>query len=495
MIDTNALGPSARGSGRRSNFSISGKEMSTCGLPVARRASIRSGRRCRVWGPNTRSTYGARSTIAWPSCDATQPPTPISTSGLACLNSFQRPSCENTFSCAFSRIEQVFTRITSACDTSCVRTMPRSAASTSSILRESYSFIWQPWVWMKSFFEPDLGAGVSAIGKAERAEIRIVAVSHAAFDAVERSASRNGRRICRRDVRRRALWRSKTWHRAPVGAHSAPMNAMLRPGARSGRRAGAPSKKPFRLARAAAACALLMAAAWAGPAAASVLYRCVGSHGEIAYVSHTVGYRECTKLGAWPAPRAHAIKASLQTTRPGNQPSGTVLPGKPPHEVKANPSVLKVTPLGEDNAIQVQKLVRKQAWQPLPVAILDALGGRVLPQWLGVEPPAVPATEPVPANSVPEPGPASTAPVPLKLDAEAPKPPKRGAVYRVVQKNGSVLYTNVASLAKGHDAKMLFTYIVECYACNVHSKIDWNTVPLHLAVFGEIGRASCRERV
>ena len=235
-----------------------------------------------------------------------------------------------------------------------------------------------------------------------------------------------------------------------------------------------------------------MATAWAGPAAASVLYRCVGSHGEIAYVSHTVGYRDCTKLGAWASPRAHAIKASLQTTRPGNQPSGTVLPGKPPHEVKANPSVLKVTPLGEDNAIRVQKLVRKQAWQPLPVAILDALGGRVLPQLLGVEPPAVPATEPVPANSVLEPGPASTAPIPLKLDAEAPKPPKRGAVYRVVQKNGSVLYTNVASLAKGHDAKMLFTYIVECYACNVHSKIDWNTVPLQLAAYGDDIRSAAK---
>ena len=34
MIETNALGPSARGSGRRSNFSISGKLMSTCGRPV-----------------------------------------------------------------------------------------------------------------------------------------------------------------------------------------------------------------------------------------------------------------------------------------------------------------------------------------------------------------------------------------------------------------------------------------------------------------------------
>jgi soluble lytic murein transglycosylase-like protein len=271
------------------------------------------------------------------------------------------------------------------------------------------------------------------------------------------------------------------------------MNAMLRAGVRSGRQAGAPSKKSFRLFGVAMACALLMASAWAGPAAASVLYRCVGGHGEIAYVSHTVGYRDCTKLGAWPAPRAHAIKASLQTTRPRNQPSGTVLPGKPPHQVEANPSVLKVMPLGDDNTIRVQKLVRKHAWQPLPVAILDKLGGHVLPQLLGVEPtPPVPPAEPPPASSVPGPGPAATAPIPLKLVADAPQPPKRGAVYRVVQKNGSVLYTNVASLAKGGDAKMLFTYIVECYACNVHSKIDWNTVPLQLAAYGDDIRSAAR---
>jgi len=270
------------------------------------------------------------------------------------------------------------------------------------------------------------------------------------------------------------------------------MNATFRVGARSGRRSVALSKTT-RLIQVAMACALLMAAAWAGPAAASVLYRCVGSQGEIAYVSHTIGYRDCAKLGAWATPRVHRVEASLQTTRPRDQPSGTVLPGKPPHEVKANPSVLKVTPLGEDNTIRVQKLTPTQAWQPLPVAILDTLGGSVLPHLLGVEPaPSTPAMEPAPASSAPKPAPAATAPIPLKLDADVARPPKRGAVYRVVQKNGSVLYTNVASLAQGNDAKMLFTYIVECYACNVHSKIDWNTVPLHLADYHDDIHAAAR---
>jgi hypothetical protein len=50
--------------------------------------------------------------MASPSCEATQPPTPISTAPpRAFFSSRQRPSCENTFSCAFSRIEQVLTRM------------------------------------------------------------------------------------------------------------------------------------------------------------------------------------------------------------------------------------------------------------------------------------------------------------------------------------------------------------------------------------------------
>src|SRR5690348_1048516 len=415
--------------------------MSTCGLPVSRRASIRSGRRCSVCGPNTRSTYGARSTIAAPSCEATQPPTPISTSGFACLNSFQRPSCENTFSCAFSRIEQVFTRITSASATSCVRTMPRSAASTSSILRESYSFIWQPWVWMNNFFDPGLaGAGVSGIGNAERAETRIVASPAAA-----------GRRSQPRSVNAAA------WQAPPAGAHCRPMNAVSRPGARGGWRRGPRLTSNSRW-RMAIACALFLAAAWAGPAVASVLYRCVGAGGEMAYVSSTAGYKGCVKLGQWHTASVHRVEASQHTTHKDKQPSGTTLPGQPPRSVKANPAVLKITPLGEDDAVPATAQVDKQAWQPFPVVALDTLGSWVLPRVLGVE---LAPTRPAPAPPASTPAPSATAPIPLKLEADKPTPPRRGAVYRVVQKNGTVLYTNVASLAQGHDAKMLFTYIVE----------------------------------
>ena len=56
--------------------------------------------------------------------------------------------CSKTFSCAFSRIEQVLMRMTSASASTSVSSSPCSAASTSAMRAESYTFIWQPWVLM-----------------------------------------------------------------------------------------------------------------------------------------------------------------------------------------------------------------------------------------------------------------------------------------------------------------------------------------------------------
>jgi soluble lytic murein transglycosylase-like protein len=240
------------------------------------------------------------------------------------------------------------------------------------------------------------------------------------------------------------------------------------------------------------ACALLLASAWAGPAGASVLYRCVGSGGETAYVSHTAGYRHCVKVGQWQNHAAHPIEASHHVTHQPGQPSGTVLPGKPPRPVKANPAILKVTPLGDDDSRPPPEQPVAHAWQPLPVVALNELGSWVLPRVLGVELAPVHKAPPASSTSTATPEPATTAAIPLKLETAAAKPPRTGAVYKVVQKNGTVLYTNIASLANGHNAKRLFTYIIECYACDVHSKIDWNTVPLHLAAYHDDIRAAAK---
>lgn len=218
----------------------------------------------------------------------------------------------------------------------------------------------------------------------------------------------------------------------------------------------------------------------APPASASVLYQCVGPDGSTAFVSHPGGYSHCKKVGDWGARDAHADRR----VRPrSDQPSGTVLPGKPPRPVAANPHVLKIIPLGEPPPtpapVGPAAVPVAQAWQPVPVVAMQALASRMLPALLGVPLPPPPP----PAAQTAAPAPAATTPIPLKLDDAAPKPPRRGAVYRVVKKNGTVLYTNIAALASGKNATKLFTYIVECYACDVHSRIDWNTVPLHLAEY------------
>ena len=62
-----------------------------------------------------------------------------------------RPRSANTFSCAFSRTEHVLKRTRSASPGSAVGSKPSAAASTSAIFAESYSFIWQPKVRMKTF--------------------------------------------------------------------------------------------------------------------------------------------------------------------------------------------------------------------------------------------------------------------------------------------------------------------------------------------------------
>ena len=258
------------------------------------------------------------------------------------------------------------------------------------------------------------------------------------------------------------------------------MNAMFRQGEGGGRRAGASSS----VLRMLAAYALLVASAWTCPAAASVLYRCVGAGGELAYVSNATGYQHCVKIGQWGTrPIGSVAVADRSKSSKEKPPAASVLPGKPPRSVSANPAVLKITPLGDDDAARVAPPPAVQAWQPFPVVALDTLGNWVLPRVLGVDlAPAAPS--PAPASSAGTPAPAASPSVPLKPDGDAPRPPRRGAVYRVVEKNGTVLYTNIASLAEGKSSKMLFTYIVECYACDVHSKIDWNTVPLRLAAYG-----------
>ncbi len=70
----------------------------------------------------------------------------------------------------------------------------------------------------------------------------------------------------------------------------------------------------------------------------------------------------------------------------------------------------------------------------------------------------------------------------------------RGTVYKVTLADGAVEYTNVAPAGvRVQRVDALFTYISTCYACALHSGIDWHTVPLRLHAYArEIDVAAAR---
>ena len=58
---------------------------------------------------------------------------------------------------------------------------------------------------------------------------------------------------------------------------------------------------------------------------------------------------------------------------------------------------------------------------------------------------------------------------------------RRGAVYKVARANGITEYTNIPP--RGGAYQILFTYMATCFACNVHSTIDWQATPLHVDAY------------
>src|SRR5262249_44366565 len=49
----------------------------------------------------------------------------------------------------------------------------------------------------------------------------------------------------------------------------------------------------------------------------------------------------------------------------------------------------------------------------------------------------------------------------------------RGAVYKLTRANGVTEYTNVRPMRGAY--QLLFTYMSTCYACNLHSTVNWTS--------------------
>lgn len=209
-------------------------------------------------------------------------------------------------------------------------------------------------------------------------------------------------------------------------------------------------------------CALSLVAR---PAKAGVLYRCAGSQGETVFTSTKAGYRDCKPLATIPTSVTHAGPrrvVSRQVT-----------------------SLAWVTGWAETTAKPIDPIV----------VSLDRVTGDV-----DTTAHAVMARAPLPAG---RPGQwtyneSHTASPDAFAATGAPDSQDnrvlRGAVYRVVHRDGSVEYTNIAPAgAQASNVTRLFSYIATCMACNLHSTINWGTVALNLDAYREVIRQASLE--
>ena len=206
-------------------------------------------------------------------------------------------------------------------------------------------------------------------------------------------------------------------------------------------------------------CGLLLATR---PAQAGVLYRCAGAQGEVVFTSSKAGYQGCQQMASFPTPALHAGPRRVAS--------------------KEITSLAWVTGWVDTTAKPIAPIV----------VSLDRVEG-------GVETTARVAPLSSPGKSGQWTYSESHESLPPALAAaSAPDSPDnrvlRGAVYRVVHRDGSVEYTNIPPAgAQANNVTRLFSYIATCMACNLHSTINWGTVALNLDAYKDVIRAASVE--
>lgn len=212
---------------------------------------------------------------------------------------------------------------------------------------------------------------------------------------------------------------------------------------------------------AALVCALVGGMAWWPRAHAGTLYRCSGAGGETVFTSSAAGYHDCRKLGTYGgAPARRESKASLTGVK------GSALGTRSAADAAA--ALLA----GVQGSAQTTARPPAPALPPAS-AVPAALRGH----WTYHQ--AAGATDKLP-------------------DVPPPQAPGdrvlRGAVYRIARADGSVEYTNIRPAGRAAQAaKMLFSYIATCFACDLHSTIRWGSVPLNLTAYADAIRAASAE--
>ena len=231
-------------------------------------------------------------------------------------------------------------------------------------------------------------------------------------------------------------------------------------------------------------CALLWAGCWCASAHAGTLYQCTGASGEVAFSSSKVGYHGCKAISTYaaPVPRRQelppprtsliGVTGSVETTARSLAADGTrpTSLANVQGSVKTSARALGVASVQRVSLAAVQGSIETTAKPPLAAAISGTPGKWSYHESRGAE-----------------------APLPAVADAPDTRV-LRGAVYRIVQADGSVEYTNLQPAGqKGHTVTMLFTYIASCVACDLHSPIRWGSVSLNLLAYADTIRAASIE--
>lgn len=247
-----------------------------------------------------------------------------------------------------------------------------------------------------------------------------------------------------------------------AGRHTFGMPHAVRPQGSDAAARVAASELSAMLRFAALAGVLLAGSLWLPRAQADTLYRCLGPGGEAVFTSSAVGYRDCRKLGVYGrAPVRRATKAAtLQHVQ------GTVVGTKSAFDAAA--TLLAAV----QGSVQTTAKPPARALPPASVVPAALRGHWTYHQAAGA---------------------AAVLP-----DVPAPQAPGdrvlRGAVYRIARADGSVEYTNIRPAGRAAQAaKMLFSYIATCFACDLHSTIRWGSVPLNLTAYADTIRAASTE--
>jgi soluble lytic murein transglycosylase-like protein len=235
------------------------------------------------------------------------------------------------------------------------------------------------------------------------------------------------------------------------------------------------------LRRLALAGALLCGVFWLPGASAGALYRCTGGGGEAVFSSSTAGYHGCKRISTFGEPssrKAPARRASLVRANGNVTTSARSLAANGAEPV----SLANVQGSAQTSATAVGAPSVRRASLAQVEAYVSTTGKPAHP---------APAADPVvpgqwsyrESRSAEATSAAAAVPSTKVL---------RGAVYRVVGRDGTVEYTNLPPRG-GKAATLLFSYIATCVACDLHSTIRWGRVALNLTAYNDTIRAASLE--